>query len=107
MITILTSRPFITVHWLEAIQDWRFLTNLAKKWHSVYRPFFSSMGLRSFSHFCPTALYYGKKYNRSIDDASSYLALADVEGVPLITASQALHNAIKKELRWVKRLGDV
>jgi predicted nucleic acid-binding protein len=49
-------------------------------------------------HFCRT-------YNRSAYDAS-YMVVADSEGVPLITADEGFYNAVKKDLKWVKWLGD-
>jgi predicted nucleic acid-binding protein len=45
-----------------------------------------------------------KVYNRSAYDAS-YLALAEAEQIPFITADERLYSAVKKDLDWVKRLG--
>jgi predicted nucleic acid-binding protein len=50
-------------------------------------------------------VYYCKAYNRSAYDAS-YLALAEAEQIPFITADERLYNAVKKDLDWVKWLGD-
>ncbi len=62
--------------------------------------------LIDLSHFYPKVLNYCKVYNRSIYDAS-YLALAEVESVSLITADEGLFRAVKSDKKWVKWLGDV
>ena len=62
--------------------------------------------LRDLSHFYQKSLYYCKVYNQSLYDAS-YLALAETEGIPLVTADETLFNTVKKGLKWVKWLGDV
>jgi len=64
------------------------------------------VGLKNISHFYPKVLNCCKVYNQSIYDAS-YLALAEAEGISLITADEGLYNAIKKDLKWVKWFGDV
>lgn len=51
-------------------------------------------------------LRYCRMYNRSVYDAS-YLAVADENEIPLITADEGLYNAVKKDLKWVKWLGDI
>jgi predicted nucleic acid-binding protein len=61
--------------------------------------------LKDLSHFYPRALHYCKAYNRSIYD-SSYLALAETEGISLITADEALYCAVKSDLKWVKWIGE-
>lgn len=50
------------------------------------------------THFC-------KVYHRSVYDAS-YLAIADTEGIMMITSDASLYNTVKKDLKWVKWLGD-
>lgn len=50
--------------------------------------------------------HYCKTYNRSAYDAA-YLALAEVEETPLVTANEGLYHSVKKNLSWVKWLGDV
>jgi len=62
--------------------------------------------LRDLSHFYRGSLKYCKVYNRSLYDAS-YLALAETERIPLITADKGLYNAVKKDLKWVKWIGEV
>ena len=62
--------------------------------------------LKDLSHFYHRSLYYCRIYNRSLYDAS-YLALAEEEGIPLITADEGLFNAVKKELKWVRWIGEV
>ena len=69
---------------------------------------FVSLGikLKNLSMFFPQVLHYCKVYNRSVYDAS-YLALAEVEGIPLITSDQGIYNAVRKDIQWVKWLGDI
>jgi len=62
--------------------------------------------LKNFSMFSDKTLHYCKVYNRSIYDAS-YLALAREEGVPLITSDSGIYNAVRKDIEWVKWLGDL
>jgi len=62
--------------------------------------------LKNLSYFHPRVMHYCKTYHRSVYDAS-YLATADVEGITMITSDAGLHNAIKKDLKWVKWLGDI
>lgn len=62
--------------------------------------------LKNLSHFHPRVMHYCKVYHRSAYDAS-YLATADVEGVTMITSDEGLYNSIKKDLKWVKWLGDI
>ena len=51
-------------------------------------------------------MYFSETYNLSVYDAS-YLALGDVEVIELITADRNLSNRVKKDLKWVKWLGDI
>ena len=62
--------------------------------------------LKNLSMFSPYVLHYCKVYNRSVYDAS-YLALAEDEGIPFITLDQGIYNAVRKNLQWVKWLGDI
>ena len=62
--------------------------------------------LKDLPHFYQRSLKYCRVYNRSLYDAS-YLALAETEGIPLITADEGLYNAVKKDLKWVKWIGEV
>jgi len=61
--------------------------------------------LENLCRFHSKIMNYCKVYHRSVYDAS-YLALAEVEGATLITSDEGLYNAIKKDLKWVKWLGD-
>ncbi len=62
--------------------------------------------LKDLSQLYPRALYYCKIYNRSVYDAS-YLAIAESEGIAMITDDKRSYNAVKKDLKWVKWLGDI
>jgi len=62
--------------------------------------------LMNLSHLYPKVMHYSKIYNRSAYDAS-YLAVADEAGITLITADEGLYNVVKKDLKWVKWLGDI
>ena len=62
--------------------------------------------LKDLSQLYPRVLYYCKIYNRSVYDAS-YLAIAESEGVAMITGDKRLYNAVKEDLKWVKWLGDI
>jgi predicted nucleic acid-binding protein len=53
----------------------------------------------------PRVLHFCRMYSRSTYDAS-YLALGEAEQIDFITANENLYNAVKKDLRWVKWLGD-
>lgn len=61
---------------------------------------------KNLSHFHSKIMHYCNVYHRSVYD-SSYLAIADVEGITMITSDEGLYNAIKKNLKWVKWLGDI
>ena len=69
---------------------------------------FENLGinLKSLSHLYSQVIHFCKKYNRSGYDAS-YMALALDEGISLITADEGLFNSIKKDLKWVKWVGDI
>lgn len=61
--------------------------------------------LINLSLYHPQVVHYCKIYNRSAYDAS-YLALADDEGISLVTADKGLYYVVKKDLKWVEWLGD-
>lgn len=63
------------------------------------------MELRPISHTSANILLYCNLYNITAYDAS-YVALAEDENIPLVTADRKLYNAVKK-IAWVKWLGDV
>lgn len=46
-----------------------------------------------------------QEHQRTAYDGA-YLALAEHEGVPLITGDRRLYNAVKGELEWVRWVGD-
>ncbi len=62
--------------------------------------------LKNILHFYSKIMYYCKVFQRSVYDAS-YLAVADTEGIMMITSDSELYNAVKKDLDWVKWLGDI
>jgi predicted nucleic acid-binding protein len=68
---------------------------------------FLDLGIKTLgvSSLYSRVLHFCRVYTRSAYDAS-YLALAEAEQTHLITADENLYNAVKKELRWVKWLGD-
>ena len=67
---------------------------------------FMSLGIRFYdiSFFADKMLQYCLLYGRSVYD-SSYLALAEQEGVDLITADERLFNSVQKDLPWVRWIG--
>jgi predicted nucleic acid-binding protein len=67
---------------------------------------FMSLGIRFYesSFFADKVLHYCRLYGRSVYD-SSYLALAEQEGVDLITADERLFNSVQKDLPWVLWIG--
>ena len=68
---------------------------------------FMNLGLRmvGLSGLYSRVIHFCKAYNRSAYDAS-YLALAESEKISFITADETLYNSVKKNLNWVKWLGD-
>jgi predicted nucleic acid-binding protein len=62
--------------------------------------------MQSLTDFYPKLLHYCRTYGRSVYDAS-YLALAESEGIMLITADEVLYRAVKKTIAWVRWLGDL
>ena len=62
--------------------------------------------LKNLSHFHSRVVHYGKVYHCSAYDAS-YLAVAEVEGATMITSDEGLYNLVKKDLKWIKWIGDV
>jgi predicted nucleic acid-binding protein len=67
---------------------------------------FMSLGIRFYevSFFSDKVLHYCRIHGRSVYD-SSYLALAEQEGVDLITADERLFNSVQKDLPWVRWIG--
>ncbi|MCK9365516.1 MAG: type II toxin-antitoxin system VapC family toxin [Syntrophales bacterium] len=63
---------------------------------------FMSLGIRFYDVYslADKVLHYCRLYGRSVYD-SSYLALAEQEGVDLSTADERLFNAVQKDLPWV------
>ncbi len=74
--------------------------------HRVSPSRWRKIELKNMLHLYPKMLEFCKTYNRSAYDAS-YLAVADEDGIDLITSDQSLYNAVKNNLKWVKWLGDI
>lgn len=64
------------------------------------------MKLSGLSALYPKVLHYCTRYGCTAYDAS-YLAVADDEGVPLVTADRRLQRAVSKDLKWVRWLGEI
>lgn len=62
--------------------------------------------LINLSGLYPRVIHYCKVYNFSAYDAS-YLSVAEEEGIPMITGDERLYNTVKKDLKWVKWIGDI
>jgi len=60
--------------------------------------------LKPLSLYYEKILHYCKIYNVSVYDGS-YLALAEHEDIPFVTADKRLYNSAKK-VKWVKWLGN-
>jgi len=60
-----------------------------------------------FSIFCSQINHRLKEFQGPLASFPSYLALAEAEGIPLITADEGLYNTVKKDLKWVKWTGEV
>ncbi|HLA26855.1 MAG TPA: type II toxin-antitoxin system VapC family toxin [Syntrophales bacterium] len=69
---------------------------------------FMNLGIRLYdiSFFADKMLQYCRLYGRSVYD-SSYLALAEREGVDLITADERLFNSVQRDLSWVRWIGSL
>jgi len=65
-----------------------------------------NIDLKSLKGIYPKMLYYCSRYNCSGYDAS-YLAVSEEEGAIMVTADRRLYNAVRKDLTWVKWLGDI
>ncbi|MEE8605866.1 MAG: type II toxin-antitoxin system VapC family toxin [Candidatus Aminicenantaceae bacterium] len=61
---------------------------------------------KDISSFYPRIMHFSETYNLTVYDAS-YLAVADEEGIELVTADKNLCNRVKKALKWSKWLGDI
>lgn len=61
---------------------------------------------KDISPFYPRIMHFSETYNLTMYDASC-LAVADEEGIELVTADKNLYNRVKKDLKWIKWLGDI
>jgi predicted nucleic acid-binding protein len=61
---------------------------------------------KDISSFYPRILHFSETYNLTVYDAS-YLAVAAEEEIELVTADRNLHSKVKKDLNWIKWLGDI
>jgi len=64
------------------------------------------MELAPVTDLFPRILFFCQTYKCTAYD-SSYLALAEAEGVDLITADRKLFDAVKNNLKWVRWIGDL
>ena len=64
------------------------------------------MDLAPVANLFPRILFFCQNYKCSAYD-SSYLALAEAEGIDLITADRKLFATVKTDLKWVKWIGDL
>jgi len=69
---------------------------------------FFDLGIESapITNLSPRILFFCQTYKCSAYD-SSYLALAEAEGIDLITADRKLFATVKTDLKWVKWIGDL
>lgn len=61
--------------------------------------------LKNISSSYTNVLHYCTVYTCSVYDAS-YLAVSEKEGISLITADERLYHMVKKDLKWIKWIGD-
>lgn len=68
---------------------------------------FLNLGIKFYdlAFFADKAFLYARLYGRSVYD-SSYMALAEQQGIDFITADERLFNSVKKELPWVRWIGE-
>ena len=64
------------------------------------------MELAPVTDLFPRILFFCQTYKCTAYD-SSYLALAEAEGIDLITADRKLFATVKTDLKWVKWIGDL
>jgi predicted nucleic acid-binding protein len=60
---------------------------------------------KDISSVYPRIMHFSETYDLTVYDAS-YLGVADEEGIELITADRSLFGRVKKDLKWIKWLGD-
>ena len=61
---------------------------------------------KDISSFYSWIMHFSEAYNLTVYDAS-YLAVADEEGIELVTADESLYDRVKTNLKWIKWLGDI
>ncbi len=62
--------------------------------------------MKSLSGLYSKVLHFCSVYKCSAYDAA-YLALADNEDIPIVTADERLYNMVKKDMKRVKWVGDI
>lgn len=60
---------------------------------------------KNISSIYQKVMHFSEAYNLTVYDAS-YLGVADEEGIELVTADRTLFSKVKKNLKWIKWLGD-
>lgn len=61
--------------------------------------------VEDISSFFPEVVHFSQSRNLTAYDAS-YLSVANAKKIELVTADENLHNKVKRDLRWVKHLGE-
>jgi len=60
---------------------------------------------KDITSFYPRIMFFSETFNLSVYDAS-FLAVAEEEGIELVTADRNLFNKVEKDLKWAKWLGE-
>lgn len=61
--------------------------------------------LEDISLLFPEVVHFSQSYDLTAYDAS-YLSVANTKKIELVTADENLYNRVKRDLKWVKHLGE-